>query len=245
MIPARNEVDRHYKALLAANYTWMFGKPFDALVAEQRDLLRRLLGGDDGGPAVDLGCGPGFQTIALAELGFGPVIAIDTSETLLKELGQNKGTLPVTAVCADLCAFRQFVSGARVIVCMGDTLPHLPDRASVKRLLTNAHDVLEPDGALVLTFRDLSVELHGLDRFIPVRSDADRIMTCFLEYGPETVTVHDFIHVREDSGWTLHKSNYQKLRLAPGDVTAALKDAGFRIEHDEASGGMHAIVAKR
>ena len=43
---AQDEVTQHYESLLAANYTWMFGVPFDAKVAEQRDLLRRVLGDD-------------------------------------------------------------------------------------------------------------------------------------------------------------------------------------------------------
>jgi len=46
------------------------------------------------------------------------------------------------------------------------------------------------------TYRDLTKELEGLDRFIPVRSD-DKIMTCFLEYeSAESVAVHDLIYTR-------------------------------------------------
>ncbi len=52
----------------------------------------------------------------------------------------------------------------------------------------------------------------GLDRFIPLRADADRIMTCFLESnGSESVMVHDLIHVRQGETWTLRKSAYPKL----------------------------------
>jgi len=97
----------HYDALLAEHYTWMSGD-FAGAVAAQRSLLNSLAISPSGSrQAVDLGSGPGYQSIALAEL----------------------------------------------------------------------------------SFRDLTPDLTGLNRFIPVRSDPDRIMTCFLEYEPETVIV--------------------------------------------------------
>ncbi|MCU1299598.1 MAG: hypothetical protein JWO91_3876 [Acidobacteriaceae bacterium] len=48
-----------------------------------------------GALAVDLGSGPGFQTIALAHLGFSPVLAIGTSSELLDELRCHVGSLPI------------------------------------------------------------------------------------------------------------------------------------------------------
>ena len=113
------------------------------------------------------------------------------------------------------------------------------------QLFRDAFAALAPGGLLVLTYRDLSVELQGLDRFIPVRSDPDRIMTCFLEYGPETVTVHDLIHTREAAGWKLEKSSYKKVRLPVAAVESALIDAGFAMARSEPAGRMHAIVAHR
>jgi len=57
-------------------------------------------------------------------------------------------------------------------------------------------NALHSGGVFVSTYRDLTKELEGLDRFIPVRSD-DKIMTCFLEYeSAESVAVHDLIYTR-------------------------------------------------
>ena len=58
-------VTRHYDDLLAEHYSWMVGMPFADNVAEQRDLLRTLGVGPGAGLAVDLGCGPGYQAVAL------------------------------------------------------------------------------------------------------------------------------------------------------------------------------------
>ncbi|MGD0367049.1 MAG: hypothetical protein ABSA94_06315 [Acidobacteriaceae bacterium] len=55
----------HYANLLARHYSWMFGLSFDEKVTEQRAILEPLLKDTPRGLAVDLGCGPGFQSLAL------------------------------------------------------------------------------------------------------------------------------------------------------------------------------------
>jgi trans-aconitate methyltransferase len=179
-------VDEHYKQLLAGHYTWMFGASFDERVEEQRSVLSRLLEPlkEMEGLAVDLGCGPGFQTIALAELGFSPVIAIDTSAELLEELQSHVHGLGVQIRKADLRDLPAQVPArqATVMVCMGDTLTHLPAQSDVSSLFLGVFDGLRAGGMFIITYRDLTTELHETDRFIPVRSDENKIMTCFLEF---------------------------------------------------------------
>jgi SAM-dependent methyltransferase len=243
-----DDVARHYEELLAENYTWMFGVPFHTKVAEQRTLLETLgIPSGRHGTAVDLGCGPGFQAFALAGLGFSRIIAIDANHALLAELVEHKSGEPIEAVRADLRDVGRLVApgSAEMIVCMGDTLTHLDSRADVSQLFADAYATLAHGGRLILTFRDLSIELAGLDRFFPVRADADRIMTCVLDYEPETVVVNDLVHVRDGDSWSLRKSSYRKLRLAPAAVADELRGIGFTIRRNESAGRLHAIVAAK
>ncbi len=83
-----NSVADHYEGLLAEHYSWMFGVSPSAKAAEQLELLKRLQVAV-GELGVDLGAGSGFQSMALADLGFDHVLAIDTSTRLLKELRSN------------------------------------------------------------------------------------------------------------------------------------------------------------
>ncbi|GAA2820195.1 class I SAM-dependent methyltransferase [Saccharopolyspora taberi] len=244
-----NEVAAHYENLLAEHYTWMFGADFADLVRAQRDLLAGLGIRPEGEPsaALDLGCGSGVHSVALAELGFA-VTGVDVSETLLAELA-DRAHPRVRGVHADL---RDGLAGlaepgtVQVVTCMGDTLPHLPDEDAVRRLLAESFALLAPGGRIVLTFRDLSVRLAGLDRFLPVRGDQDRVMTCFLEDEGEHVRVHDLVHVRTGSGWELRKSSYRKLRLSPGQIAGLLADIGFRVaEPVAAERGMWVVAAQR
>ena len=242
-----SEVTLHYDTLLAQHYSWMVGVPFAAKVAEQQALLERLGVTGRSGLAVDLGCGPGFQSVALARLGCSPVVAVDSCQALLNELATHADGLQIKTVCADMRELQHLVAPARaeVIVCMGDTLTHLESRDDVSRLLADACRALAPQGQLVLSFRDLSVEIKGLDRFLPVRSDPDRIMTCVLEYETEHVIVNDLIYVRQNEGWTFHKSSYRKLRLNADAVSCELRELGFTVQHQSAAGGLRAIVATR
>jgi SAM-dependent methyltransferase len=245
-------VDEHYQHLLAQHYTWMFGASFEERVNEQKAFLSRALvplkSAPEGALAVDLGCGPGYQTIALAQLGFLPVVAIDTSSALLDELRSHIGNLPVRMEKADLRTLPAIVPAeqATVIVCMGDTLTHLPQRDDVATLFRDVFDRLRPGGIFVITYRDLTTELFGTDRFIPVRSDDDKIMTCFLEFeNPDSVVVHDLVYVRQGAGWSLNMSSYKKLRLAAQWVCEELSKAGFEILPEGLSGRLTAFTAAK
>jgi hypothetical protein len=82
-------------------------------------------------------------------------------------------------------------------------------------------------------------------RFILVRSDAHRILTCFLEYADSTVTVHDLLHQREAGSWRLRVSSYQKLRLSPQWVVERLNSQGLSARRDTVAGGMIRVTARK
>lgn len=77
----------HYQNLLARHYTWMLGGDVERAAAQERRLLEELGVASperSDAVAVDLGCGPGPQTLALSDMGFGTVIGVDTSQELLE-----------------------------------------------------------------------------------------------------------------------------------------------------------------
>jgi len=105
-------------------------------------------------PTVDLGAGFGMHTIPLARRGCS-VLAVDTSAVLLEELRGRAEALPVELAEDDLLSFQRHVaSSVDIILCMGDTLTHLPDRSSVEKLFSLAAQSLRPDGKFIATFRD-------------------------------------------------------------------------------------------
>jgi len=218
----------------------MFGD-YDAMVRTQRAFFDgHSIAPNSTRVALDLGSGPGFQSIALSQIGF-DVLAIDTSEELLRELAGRCGS--VKTLNRD---FRDlsFAMGSRpeLIVCMGDTLTHLGSVDEVRSVIRQTHALLVPKGRVVLTFRDLSVPRKDVDRFIPVRGDADRILTSFLEDAGDSVVVFDLLHERAGADWTLTKSCYRKIKLTKAAASAIAVEAGFRVETDQLKNGMIVVI---
>ncbi|WP_331771006.1 class I SAM-dependent methyltransferase (plasmid) [Embleya sp. NBC_00888] len=243
----------HYERLLAENYTWMLGGDLAPIVARQAELLTGLgvAPTETSATSVDLGCGPGNQSLALAQLGFDRVLAVDTSRTLLEELAGYAADLPVIEpVHADIRTVLSELTAPEevaAVVCMGDTLTHLPTKDDVRALLVDIARALAPGGRLVVTYRDLTETLHGIDRFIPVRSTRDRVFTCFLEYPDEdTVLVHDLLHIHDGSAWTQHVGSYPKLRIASTWLADRCEDVGLKVEHNEPGPrGIQVLAAHR
>jgi SAM-dependent methyltransferase len=235
-------VAEHYRTHLAPVYTWMAGGVDAAVARGESEIAAILPDLSAGGSAVDLGAGFGMHTIPLGRRGC-TVLALDSCSLLLEQLmGQSTG-LPVIAVLDEILSFRRHMdSAADAILCMGDTLTHLPDTESVLQLFALAAESLRPGGSFIATFRDYTSPLVGQARFIPVRSDADRIMTCFLEYAPGTVDVSDIIHERTGSNWQLQVSVYRKLRLAPDWVSAALEERGLSARTEPGLAGMIRVI---
>jgi hypothetical protein len=238
-------VEQHYDEVLADVYSWMQGG-FDAAIARNTEFFaKRGIAPSGSRLAIDLGAGCGFQAIPLAKLGFA-VTAIDIDRKLLDELREHAPGLDIAIVRDDLMSFESHARGhAELVVCMLDTILHLDSQDTVSALFAKVRAALEAGGRFIVTFRDLTREAVDLDRFIPVRSDDRTIFTCFLEYEPATVKVHDLVHRKGDDGWTLHKSFYRKLRLAPQWVAEQLAYAGFANVDSSVERGLFTVVATR
>ncbi|MEP7303963.1 MAG: class I SAM-dependent methyltransferase [Acidobacteriota bacterium] len=237
-------VQEHYDRHLGPVYGWMMGD-FDVAKETARSELRDVgLFDCGGGVAIDLGSGPGAHAVALAEAGYA-VTAIDTCAALLAGLRAHSGNV-ITCIDDDLLNLRGHCDGAAaVIVCMGDTLTHIDSLQSVERLFTAISETLRPGGTFVATFRDYATRTpEHAARFIPVRQDDSRILTCFLEYEETHVTVYDILHERTATGWALRVSSYLKLRLSPDWARARLNRLGLVTTIEGGRSGMVRLVAR-
>lgn len=239
------EVSDHYSGHLGPVYSWLVGGVDAALARGEAELDSLSIPEGSGSLAVDLGAGFGMHSIPLARRGFS-VLAVDNCAVLLRELEAHMGALPIRSVDADLAMFREHVSGnAQIVMCMGDTICHLEDVSVVRKLISEIAAALAPGGTFIVSFRDYTTELKELDRFISVRNDATRILTCFLEYEDTHIRVHDLLHECTPEGWRLAVSSYRKLRLDPGLLIEALEQSRFSVLRQPGLSGMVRIVATR
>lgn len=238
-----SSVSTHYSALLAPIYTWMVGGAEAALALGASDLadLPR-----HGGLAIDLGAGFGMHAVPLAKAGW-RVLAIDSSPELLDQLAVLATGLPVVTRCGDLMSFADHLAAderADLVLCMGDTLTHLESRAAVAELSRLVAARLAPGGRFIATFRDYASVPAGDARFIPVRADDQRILTCFLEECGQHVRVHDLLHERVAGTWNTTVSSYRKLRLPADEVRGLFQAAGLRCEVGPGARGMVRLSAE-
>jgi SAM-dependent methyltransferase len=235
-------VIRHYDTLLAPIYSWMVAGPEAAFANGEADLAGVI---GRGGFAIDLGAGFGMHAVPLARAGW-RVLAIDSSPVLLQELATFAGSLGVRTHRGDLLDFtEQLAAGERadLVLCMGDTLTHLESAAVVDALGHAVTRCLAPGGHFIATFRDYTRLPAGTARFIPVRADDNRILTCFLEEFHDHVQVHDLLHERIDGSWTTKVSSYRKLRLSPDRVRDAFAATGLEARIEPGPRGMVMLTA--
>ena len=181
----------HYDAHLGNVYSWMLGDFFLKMSGQLEFFRKQGILPTGNHVAFDLGAGNGIQSVALAKIGFS-VMAVDFNKQLLNELNANREDLDINTIEEDIYKFLSTTyDKAELIVCMGDTLTHFRNYDQVEKTLERIAALLSEDGKVVFSFRDLSNERKGTNRFFPVRLDDNRSMTCFLEYFPDHVMVYD------------------------------------------------------
>ncbi|MDR1323316.1 MAG: class I SAM-dependent methyltransferase [Candidatus Margulisbacteria bacterium] len=236
-------VKEHYDNHLGNFYSWMTGN-FVSRQAEFHDfLIKHELLPHITKKAIDLGAGHGIQTIPLAKVGYS-VKSLDFNIKLLSELTANTRGMDVKIIHGDIREIDQFSGfNPELIVCCGDTLLHLDSKQDIEQLIYGIASILVKDGKLLLTFRDYSTTLTGNDRFIPVKSDENKILTCILDYEPDFVNVTDLLHERNKDGWKQKISSYKKVRVKSNEIIEIIERNGMIVQDAQIVNRLITIIA--
>ena len=238
-------VKDHYENHLGSFYSWMLGD-FETRQKEQEDFFtKNCIFPKSNKVAMDLGAGNGIQSVSLAKLGFS-VKAIDFTSQLSNEIVNHSAGLDIEVLNGDFTDQVYFLKYApELMVCMGDTITQLESTDHIDLLLKNASRYSRDNAVFVVSFRDLTRELTDEQRFIPVRSDDNRILTCLLEYFPDFVKVTDILHERINHEWVQKVSCYRKLRLNTEMLRNLFARNNFHLMDVEIIKGMNYLIFRK
>lgn len=237
-------VKEHYENHLGHFYSWMTGD-FQTKSNEFRNLLAdNLILPSTNKIAIDLGAGHGLQSIPLAEIGF-QVLAVDFNQQLLDELKVNAKDLKITTTNDDIKKVKHFADKPELIICCGDTLSHLNNKTEIEIFISDISNSLDSKGKVILSFRDYSSKLTGTDRFIPVKSDNNKILTCILDYEEEFVIVTDLLYEKVNEIWKQKVSTYKKVRLLTNEIVGHLEANSMTIKFNQLVNRLTTIIASK
>lgn len=238
-------VKEHYDNHLGNFYSWMMGNLEKESNKAEDFFKKNNVFPKHSKLAIDLGAGHGIHTTALGRIGF-QVKALDFNGQLLKELKNNTRDLLVEIAEEDIRLVKKYKKEEpELIICMGDTIVHLDNRKEIIQFIGDCTETLFPNGKLILSLRDYSSELIGSNRFIPVKSDENRILTCFLEYERDAVSVTDLLYEKSGTGWNLKISSYKKVRISPLEISNITESFGLKVLLEEKTNGLTTFIFQK
>jgi glycine/sarcosine N-methyltransferase len=216
----------------AAHYEQIF--PFRPATL---DFLRARL--PAGGRVLDLGCGTGHYTGALAAAGL-EAIGLDLDAAMI-EAARRRYTGALFAV-ADLGEVRTICPDADGAFCIGNVLPHLPPDG-LRALLADLAAVL-PDGAPWI------VQTVNFDRLLPLRAAHDLPeltagggLVFRRRYEPQPDGSLRFSTALAQGAETVFAGETVLWPLPSGELAAAHARAGFALAEQLGGFGGEAFVA--
>ncbi|HTX17900.1 MAG TPA: class I SAM-dependent methyltransferase [Bacteroidota bacterium] len=208
-----------YDAMTNYDKRFVRERPFFAMLVEQHKIRT----------AIDAGCGTGFHSILLGQLGVS-VTAADVSTRMLKRAEENAliAELKIDLVESSIQDLPDRVHRTYdAVVCLGNTLPHIPTQTDLARSLKSFFALLNPGGVLLLQQLNFDRILAKKERLQSLTESGGRTYIRFYEFQRSAV-VFKILTIdagSEGSGRTMESVLLHPLRR--DELVHALGRAGF------------------
>ena len=209
-----------------------FAEHYDRMVHEEPDrveFFRALFHEHTVRSVLDCACGTGNDLRMVHNLGL-QVYGSDISEAMLaqarKMLSDHQIEIPLRRI--DFRELPQhYDQQFDAVLCLTTSLPQLLEEQDIVGALQSMHEVLKPEGILVLTQGLTEGQLKSRERFAPAINDPDFTRIMVVDYYDEEyeVTVLDVTHTQEKSDFKVFSVRYRI--LLQDDYERLLREAGF------------------
>ncbi|MCP3417864.1 class I SAM-dependent methyltransferase [Bradyrhizobium brasilense] len=219
---------------LASVYHLLF-EDWEQTIREQAECLRRLLPPpNEAGPILDCACGIGTQALGLAGLDY------DISGSDLSPLAIRRARSEALARGYEMefrsDDMRQLSSAPSeyygVILCMGNSIPHLETEADVRKAIENMNKKLIDGGLIMFSIRDYDMALDERQTSTEPSFFHDGANRRILHHvwdwvDDRSYMFHVYLTLQEDAYWRVHHfvGHYRALRTR--ELVGLLDKSGF------------------
>ncbi|MBM4176086.1 MAG: class I SAM-dependent methyltransferase [Ignavibacteria bacterium] len=137
--------------------------------------------------AIDLGCGSGADSIALASLGLN-VSAFDSSTKMLESAKKNSNSynFKIKFSFIDLENFKTFNERTDFVISMGNTLANISSK-SINKVFKNIFQTLNVGGSFLFQILNYERIINEKERLISITENNDSIYVRFYDFEKATL----------------------------------------------------------
>lgn len=222
-----------------ARFYHLIYEDWEAAIASQADFLSGIIQaqwGDSVHSILDASCGIGTQSLGLAARGF-EVTASDLSPGAVAR-AQKEAQARNLHISFSVCDMRQLYShhggGFDVVICAGNSVPHLLTDSEILIALQEVHACLRSGGGCVITMRRYDEEVRGKGILKPfgVR-EKDEVRYIIFQVWEFEGEQYDFsmYFVKEDKKTGAVETHVMRSRyyaISPDHLMALMERAGFQ-----------------
>lgn len=202
----------------------------DIRYLRQKEILARFLKKHPMQTALDVACGSGVQTLALAELGV-RTTGVDLSSGLLNIAEQRavKLGVDVRLIRGDMLHLSSIVDVAfDGVFCMGNSIPHLTGDDDLRNVLAQFHSVLNRKGTLLIQLLNYERILNEHKRVNQITRSGKHEFIRFYDYLDRSLLRFNVLMINWETGTPEHSINSIELRAYSADeLNDELRNAGF------------------
>jgi glycine/sarcosine N-methyltransferase len=208
---------------------------WESRLARELPFIEEVLGRQKAKRVLDVACGTGWHSIALAQRGY-TAAGCDASPKMIERAKENakRAGVALRFETADFTGLDIFAEPFDAVLCLGNSLPHLLSQEALVEAIRRMRGRLTPAGVLILHNLNYDRRMKAKPRFFSANGTADALVWRFADYGPEFITFHTALFERKLAGntggaasWSVEVNSTLQRPLLAADLEDALNRAGF------------------